>query len=176
MHRSLVLASLLLAACARRTTTVSEGRLAPTVPEAPAAAAVFSDQRTVLATAAIPNSALAAAAQQLESHGYAIGARQGDLMITTAARPLPEGLDTAGVGTTVDRWVMRVDALRDTAGTTTDLRVVGFLIPVDSSAAAVPITPRQRPLFIELQRAASWLQEVLPASQRRTAGSFDPGW
>jgi hypothetical protein len=166
----IVLAALALAACTTRASTVSRGSI--DTGASPGNVALAS-QRTLLATSALPGSALLAAEQQLEANGYLIGARQGDLMITTAARPVPDGTDTTGIGTPVKEWVLRVDALRDTLGRATDVRVIGFLIPVDSTAAAVEITPRQRELYTEVQRAASWIQGAVPASRRQGPGRFE---
>jgi hypothetical protein len=167
MRPFVALSALALAACAVRPSTVSEGVVEPG--GAPPTA-VLARQRTLLATSAIPNSALLGAEQQLEAHGYLIGSRQGDGMIGTTALPLPAELDTTGLATPVDRWMMRVDAMRDTAGRTTDLRVTGFLIPVDSTEAAIEIAPQHAPLYTKLQEAAYWLQGVLPAANRRYGG------
>jgi hypothetical protein len=169
MRRISVLSALLLAACATRSSGVSFGSVEtnPAATTSATAGRDVSQQRLSFATAAIPNSALDVATRQLESHGYQVGAKQGDVMIATTAREIPAELDTTGIKTPLKNWILRVVTMRDEAGRSTGVDVAGFLIPADSTRPAIPITSRHRPLYQEVQMAAALIQDSVPAARRR---------
>ena len=118
------------------------------------------------------DSALRIAATQLQIHGYTIGVR-GHNMIMTDPRAVPQDLRAARAKRTARRWVLRVDATRVLLGGT-DIRVAGFLVPPGASGKGNPpegakrVDEEDRQLFSEVRAVAGWVRD---AAQRKAQAS-----
>lgn len=118
------------------------------------------------------DSALRIAATQLQIHGYTIGVR-GENMIMTDPRAVPQDLRAARAKRPVRRWVLRVDASRVLLGGT-DVRVAGFLVPEGATGKGNPpegakrVDEEDRQLFSEVRAVAGWVRDAV---QRKVKGS-----